>query len=66
MRTHTSQYLAGEDPSLGYAMAYAAVQGIQSQGVIANAKHYMNNNQVRGSAERRVWTPCHQRATAGD
>jgi beta-glucosidase len=36
---------AGEDPLLGYELAHQVVAGIQSQGVIANAKHYFNNNQ---------------------
>ena len=35
-----------EDPMLGYYLAKAAVEGLQSTGVIANAKHYMANNQV--------------------
>ena len=39
------EYLSGEDPFLGYILAGAAVRGIQSQGVIANAKHWVNNNQ---------------------
>eukprot|EP01065_Artemidia_motanka_P040908 TRINITY_DN521_c0_g1_i1.p1 TRINITY_DN521_c0_g1~~TRINITY_DN521_c0_g1_i1.p1 ORF type:complete len:750 (+),score=309.69 TRINITY_DN521_c0_g1_i1:305-2251(+) len=39
------EYISGEDPYLGYFMTKSAVQGIQSQGVIANAKHYINNNQ---------------------
>ena len=39
------EYLSGEDPFLGFTLAGAAVRGIQSQGVIANAKHWVNNNQ---------------------
>jgi beta-glucosidase len=39
------EYISGEDPYLGSVMLPAAVQGIQSQGVIANMKHYINNNQ---------------------
>ena len=39
------EYLSGEDPHLGRTMVAAAVTGIQSQGVIANAKHFVNNNQ---------------------
>ncbi len=39
------EYLSGEDPFLGYTLVQPAVQGIQSQGVIANAKHYVLNNQ---------------------
>jgi beta-glucosidase len=35
----------GEDPFLASRMAVADIQGIQSQGVIATAKHYMGNNQ---------------------
>jgi beta-glucosidase len=36
--------VAGEDPYLGYRLVQPAITGIQSQGVIANAKHYINNN----------------------
>lgn len=39
------EYAAGEDPFLGYTMVGPIVAGIQSQGVIANAKHFVNNNQ---------------------
>jgi beta-glucosidase len=35
----------GEDPFLSSRMAVAAIEGIQSQGVVATAKHYMGNNQ---------------------
>eukprot|EP00052_Salpingoeca_macrocollata_P017874 m.146254 g.146254 ORF g.146254 m.146254 type:complete len:696 (-) comp20527_c1_seq1:51-2138(-) len=39
------EYLSGEDPHLGYHLVQPVIKGIQSQGVIANAKHYVNNNQ---------------------
>jgi len=39
------EYLSGEDPYLGYRLAQPAIKGIQSQGVVANAKHYVLNNQ---------------------
>ncbi len=35
----------GEDPFLASRMAVADIKGIQSQGVIATAKHFMANNQ---------------------
>jgi beta-glucosidase len=35
----------GEDPELAAQMAAAVVQGIQGQGVIATAKHYIDNEQ---------------------
>jgi beta-glucosidase len=35
----------GEDPVLAGQLAVANIQGIQSQGVIANVKHYAGNNQ---------------------
>ncbi len=35
----------GEDPFLASRIAVADIEGIQSQGVIATAKHYMGNNQ---------------------
>jgi beta-glucosidase len=50
------EYISGEDPYLGYVMVGPAVKGIQSQGVIANAKHWVNNNQEsdRGSVSEVV------------
>lgn len=39
------EYISGEDPYLGYRLVQPLVQGIQSQGVIANAKHWVENNQ---------------------
>ena len=38
------EYL-GEDPYLGSRMAVSLIEGIQSQGVIATAKHFVANNQ---------------------
>ena len=38
------RYVSGEDPLLGMRNAFAVVTGIQSQGVVANAKHWVNNN----------------------
>ena len=38
------EYISGEDPYLGYTMVQPVVRGIQSQGVIANAKHFVMNN----------------------
>lgn len=35
----------GEDPYLASRMAVASVLGIQSQGIIASAKHFINNEQ---------------------
>ena len=37
--------MSGESPFLGSVMVGPAVQGIQSNGVIATAKHYILNNQ---------------------
>ena len=39
------EYISGEDPFLGATMIQPCVRGIQSNGVIANMKHYINNNQ---------------------
>ena len=39
------EYLSGEDPFLGEIMAKPLIESIQSNGVIANAKHWVNNNQ---------------------
>jgi len=45
------EYLSGEDPFLGAQMAVPVVKGIQGQGVIACAKHYINNNQEQDRLE---------------
>lgn len=39
------EYLSGEDPYLGHELVQPIVKGIQSKGVIANVKHFINNNQ---------------------
>lgn len=39
------EYASGEDPYVGYTLAQPIIKGVQSQGVIANAKHWVNNNQ---------------------
>eukprot|EP00933_Yihiella_yeosuensis_P032336 TRINITY_DN25930_c0_g1_i1.p1 TRINITY_DN25930_c0_g1~~TRINITY_DN25930_c0_g1_i1.p1 ORF type:complete len:733 (+),score=141.33 TRINITY_DN25930_c0_g1_i1:163-2199(+) len=39
------EYLSGEDPFLGKSLVGPAVKGIQSQKVVANAKHWVLNNQ---------------------
>lgn len=39
------EYLSGEDPYLGASLAPAVVNGIQSRGVWADAKHYAANDQ---------------------
>lgn len=39
------EYLSGEDPFLGYTLVQPVIKGIQGQNVIANAKHYIMNNQ---------------------
>jgi beta-glucosidase len=35
------EYCSGEDPYLGYTLIQPAIKGIQSQNVIANAKHWV-------------------------
>jgi beta-glucosidase-like glycosyl hydrolase len=39
------EYLSGEDPYLGFELVQPVIKGIQSKGVIANAKHWIMNNQ---------------------
>jgi beta-glucosidase len=39
------EYMSGGDPFLGYTLVQPVVRGIQSTGVIANAKHWVENNQ---------------------
>lgn len=39
------EYVSGEDPFLGAVLGAAQVNGIQSQGVWADAKHYVANDQ---------------------
>eukprot|EP00929_Paragymnodinium_shiwhaense_P056860 TRINITY_DN28467_c0_g1_i1.p1 TRINITY_DN28467_c0_g1~~TRINITY_DN28467_c0_g1_i1.p1 ORF type:complete len:546 (+),score=72.31 TRINITY_DN28467_c0_g1_i1:152-1639(+) len=45
------EYISGEDPKLGRVLAKAAVEGIQSQKVVANAKHWVLNNQEANRLE---------------
>jgi len=49
------EYISGEDPVLGARMARAAVEGIQVNGVMANAKHYVNNNQEMNRENVSAW-----------
>eukprot|EP01040_Poterioochromonas_malhamensis_P002838 gene2838-3022_t len=39
----TFEYLCGEDPILGAKLVPGLVRGIQENGIIANAKHFTNN-----------------------
>jgi len=39
------EYLSGEDPYLGARLVENMIRGIQSEGIIASVKHYINNNQ---------------------
>lgn len=39
------EYLSGEDPYLGYRLVQPLVRGIQKAGVIANIKHFIDNEQ---------------------
>jgi beta-glucosidase len=39
------EYISGEDPYLGYSLVQPFVSGIQGRGVMANAKHWVENNQ---------------------
>ena len=50
------EYLSGEDPYLGEQMVQPVIRGIQSKKVIANAKHWIENNQEtnRGSVSENV------------
>eukprot|EP00937_MAST-01D_sp_MAST-1D-sp2_P000193 g193.t1 len=49
------EYGSGEDPFLGYELIQGEVRGIQSQGVVANAKHFIDNQQegyLKGAGDR--------------
>lgn len=39
------EYLSGEDPFIGATLVAPLIKGIQSNGVMANMKHFINNNQ---------------------
>lgn len=39
------EYLSGEDPYLGNTLVRPVVQAIQTNGVVATSKHYINNNE---------------------
>jgi len=38
------EYVSGEDPFLGSVMVDPLIKGIQSNGIMANMKHFINNN----------------------
>ncbi|XRG82462.1 glycoside hydrolase family 3 C-terminal domain-containing protein [Salinisphaera sp. SPP-AMP-43] len=40
-----AEYISGEDPFLGAVMGAASVNGIQTQGIMAGAKHWLMNEQ---------------------
>ena len=49
------EYGSGEDPFLGHELVQGEVAGIQSQGVVANAKHFLLNTQegyLKGAGDR--------------
>lgn len=50
------EYISGEDPLLGAELAGPATKGMQSAGIMANMKHWINNNQEtnRGSQSANV------------
>ena len=50
------EYLSGEDPQLGFLLVQPVIRGIQSQKVVANAKHWVLNNQEtnRGAVDELV------------
>jgi beta-glucosidase len=37
------EYLCGEDPILGAVLVKQVIRGLQGEGIIANAKHWVNN-----------------------
>ena len=39
------EYLSGEDPFLGHTLIGPAVKAVQAHKVVANAKHFLDNNQ---------------------
>ena len=39
------EYIAGEDPYLAAQLVVPFIRGVQSQGVVATAKHFAANNQ---------------------
>ena len=45
------EYISGEDPYLGHVMVQPAIEGIQREGVVANAKHWVMNNQETDRTE---------------
>jgi beta-glucosidase len=52
------EYMSGEDPYLGYTLVKGAIDGIQSQGVIANAKHFVLNSEWSPSSSAQIVPHC--------
>lgn len=38
------EYISGEDPVIGAELVGPLIKGIQENGILANMKHYVNNN----------------------
>ena len=55
------RYLSGEDPFLGQELVQPAIKGIQSQKVVANAKHFVKPSTGPNTRPRR--RPAHCRAS---
>jgi beta-glucosidase len=70
------EYQSGEDPHLGAALVTPFVSGMQSRGVVAVVKHYLNNNQeenrfgvdamVDERVQRELYLPPFEAAVRGD
>lgn len=39
------EYMPGEDPHIGARLVAPLIKGIQSNGIMANMKHFVNNEQ---------------------
>ena len=50
-----AEYLSGEEPTLGAALAREYVKAVQSEGVAAVVKHFILNSQARRPAPTRPW-----------
>jgi beta-glucosidase len=49
------EYMSGEDPILGRELVQPTIKGIQQNKVMANAKHYINNNAETNRENVSAW-----------
>ena len=58
------EYISGEDPFLGYQMVQPVIKGIQGEGVVANAKHWVSRARSAPARDGGAWCELRKLAVA--